>query len=53
MNIVLGIDDIDLKSYIRANLVPNLKCAPIFIKFGTQDISNVTNFIKGLRNVKP
>ena len=38
MNIVLGIDDIDPKSYIRASLVTKLKCPPILMKFGTQDI---------------
>ena len=37
MNIVLVIDNLDPKLLIRANLVPKLKCAPIFIKFGTQD----------------
>ena len=56
MNIVLGIDDIGPQLQIRANLVPKLKCAPVFMKCGTQDIffsfNNVTNFIKGLRNVK-
>ena len=38
MNIVLGIDEIDPKLQIRAILVPKLKCAPIYLKFGTQDI---------------
>ena len=41
MNIVLGIDDFDPKLQIRANLVLKLKCAPIFMKFGTQDISDM------------
>ena len=38
MNIVLGIDELDPKLQIPANLVPKLKYAPIFMKFGTQDI---------------
>ena len=38
MNIVLVIDDLDPKLYIQANLVPKLKCAPIFMKFGTEGI---------------
>ena len=38
MNLVLGIDDLDPKLYFHANLVPKLKSAPIFMKFGTQDI---------------
>ena len=41
MNIVLGIDDLNPKLYIRANLVPTLKCAPIFKKFGTHNKSNM------------
>ena len=57
INAVLGTDDLDPKLQIRANLVPKLKCAPIFMKFGTQDIfkvlfNKVTNLIKGLKNVK-
>ena len=38
MNIVPGIDDADPKLQIRANLVPKLTCASIFMKFDTQDI---------------
>ena len=34
VNIVIGIDDLDQK-YKFAKLVPKLKCASIFIKFGT------------------
>ena len=34
----LWINDFDPKLYIRVNVVPKLKCAPIFIKFGTLDI---------------
>ena len=41
MNIVLGIDDLDPKSQIRANLVPILKFAPIFMKFDTHNKSNM------------
>ena len=41
MNIVLGIDDLNPKLYIRANLVPKLKCGPIFKKFGTHNKSNM------------
>ena len=41
MNIVLGIDDLNPKLYIRANLVPTLKCAPISMKFGTHSKSNM------------
>ena len=57
MMILLGIDDLDPKLSICVNLVPKLKWAPIFMKFGTQDIlkillNKVTNLVKGLRNVK-
>ena len=38
MNIVLEIDNLDPKLQIRENLVPILKCAPIFMKFGTRNI---------------
>ena len=37
MNVVLGIDDLDPKLQIGANLVPKLEYASIFVKFGTQD----------------
>ena len=39
MIILLEIDDLDPKLQIQANLVPKLKCAPIFMKFGTQNTS--------------
>ena len=35
MNIILGIDYLDPKLYIRANLVPTLKFTPTFFKFDT------------------
>ena len=41
INILIGIDDLDPKLQILVkitklqNLVPQLKCAPIFMKFGT------------------
>ena len=41
MNTVFGIDDLDPKLWIRANLVPTLKFAPIFMKFGTHNKSNM------------
>ena len=41
MNIVLGIDDLNTKLKIRANLVPILKLAPVFLKFGTNNNSNM------------
>ena len=41
MNIVLGIYDLDPKLWIRANLVPTLKFAPMFMKFGTHNKSNM------------
>ena len=41
MNIVLGVDYLDPKLWIRANLVPTLKFAPIFMKFGTHSKSNM------------
>ena len=41
MNIVLGIDDLDTKLQIRANLIPTLKFAPIFMKFGTHNKLNM------------
>ena len=41
MNIAFGTDDLDPKLQIRANLVPTLKCAPIFMKFGTQNKLNM------------
>ena len=41
MNIVLGIDDLDPKLWIRENLVLTLKFALIFMKFGTHNKSNM------------
>ena len=41
MNIVLGIDDLDPKLWIRENLVSTLKFALIFMKFGTYNKSNM------------
>ena len=41
MNTVLQIDDLDPKLWIRANLVATMKFAPIFIKFGTRNKSNM------------
>ena len=42
MNIVFGIDDLDLKSYIRANLVSTLKCTlTTFMEIGTRSKSNM------------
>ena len=41
MNVDLGIDDLDPKLWIRANLVPTLKFAPMFMKFGTHNKSNM------------
>ena len=41
MNIVLGIDDLNPKFQIRKNLVPTLKLAPIFMKFGGHTKSNM------------
>ena len=38
---LLGTDDLDLTLQILENLVQKLKCAPIFMKFGTQDKSNM------------
>ena len=38
-NIVLGIDDLDPKLQARANLVPTVKFASIFMKFGTHNKS--------------
>ena len=38
MNKILGIDNLDPKLLIRENLVQKLKCAPIFMRFGTQAI---------------
>ena len=35
MNIILGIDGLDPKLWIRANLLPTLKFAAIFMKFGS------------------
>ena len=40
MNMVLGTDDLDPKLQIRANFVPALKFAPIFMKLGTQQIEH-------------
>ena len=37
-NTVFGIDYLDPKLWTWANLFPKLKCAQIFMKFGTQDI---------------
>ena len=52
MNKVLRIDNINPKLNIQANLVPKLKCAPIFIKLGTQIIFRFLLIMQGLRNVK-
>ena len=52
INKVLWIDNIDPKLKIQANLVPKLKCAPIFIKLGTQVILKFLLIMQGLRNVK-
>ena len=41
MNIVLGIDDLNPKLQIRATLFAALKIAPIFMKFGTHNKSNM------------
>ena len=41
VNIILEIDDADPKSLIRANLVPTLKFALIFMKFGTHNKPNM------------
>ena len=42
MNIVLETDDLDdPKLQIRANLVPKLKYAPIFMTIGTQETSDM------------
>ena len=41
MNTVLEIDDLDTKLQIRANLFQKLKCAQIFMKYGTQDKSDM------------
>ena len=41
MNIVLGIDGLDPKLKIQANLVPTLKFVPIFIKFGNRNKLNM------------
>ena len=41
MNIVLGTDDLDPKLSIRANVVPILKFASIFMKFGTHNKKNM------------
>ena len=41
MNMVFGTDDLDPKLKIRANFVPTLKFAPIFMKFGTHNKWNM------------
>ena len=41
MNIVLRIDDLDPELKIQANLFPTLKFAPIFMKSGTHNKSNM------------
>ena len=41
MNIVLAVDGLDPKLWIRVNLVATLKFAPIFMKFGTHNKSNM------------
>ena len=40
-NTLVSIDNPDLKLWIRANSVPKLKFAPIFMKSGTQDKSDM------------
>ena len=41
MNVLVGIDDLDAKLPIRANLVPTRRFAPIFMKFGAHNKSNM------------
>ena len=41
MNILIGADDLDQKLQTLANLVEKLKSTPIFMKFGTQNKSNM------------
>ena len=45
VNIVIGIDDLNPKLYIRANLVPTLKSAPIFKKFGSHNKMLIINMM--------
>ena len=49
MNILVGIKDLDSELQIQGNLVPTLKFAPIFLKFGTQDTSDDMLIIITLR----
>ena len=41
MNILLGIKDPDRKLQIQGNLVSTMKFAPIFMKFGIQETSDM------------
>ena len=41
MNMVLGTDDLNPKLQIRANYVPALKFAPVFMKFCTHSKWNI------------
>ena len=41
MNMVLGIDNFDQKLKIRANVVPTLKFASVFMKFSSRYKSNM------------
>ena len=53
MNTVLEIEDLDPKLQIWANLVPALKFAPIFMKFGTQDTIDmlITDTLRWIENL--
>ena len=51
MNIVLRIDYLDPRLNIRANLVPTLKFVSTFMKFGTQNKSNMLT-MQARRNEK-
>ena len=53
-SVVFGIDDLDPKLLIRANMVPKSKCASIFMKFGTYSQSNIImNIVLRINDLDP
>ena len=55
MKMTIGIDVLEPKIQIWANLVPQLTCAPIFMKFSTRNKLNmqITNILLGIKDLDP
>ena len=50
MSIIIGIDDLDSKLWIWANLVPKLKCVPIFYEIWCLEQIERANYEYSTRN---